>query len=113
MADPATDDVTVTDDPDHERYALRVGGEYAGAIVYRPARGSVPTRTFLHTGVEPAFEGRGLGSRLIAAALADSRTRGIAVLPQCPFVKAYLLRHPDDLDVVPAVDRTAYGLPPA
>jgi predicted GNAT family acetyltransferase len=107
------DAVTVTDDPEHHRYQLRVGGESAGAIVYRPLRGATPTHVFLHTGVEAAFEGRGLGSTLIAAALADSRARGIAVVPQCPFVRAYLGRHPDDLDVVPAADRAAYGLPPA
>lgn len=108
------DAVTVTDDPDHHRYVLRVDDVTAGAIVYRPLPAApTPTRVFLHTEVGAAFEGRGLGSRLIAAALADSRERGIGVVPQCPFVRAYLGRHPGDLDVVPAADRAAYGLPSA
>ena len=109
-----SDETAVTDDPAHTRYLLTVGGETAGVIVYRPlSRAATPTRVFLHTEVDPAFEGRGLGSTLIAAALADARERGIAVLPQCPFVKAYLQRHPDQADVVPSGERTAYGLPPA
>lgn len=103
--------ITVTDDPEHGRYELLVDGEPAGAIVYRPSPGGA--RILLHTGVDPAFEGRGLGSKLIAGALADCRSHGIAVLPQCPFVKAYLARHPEELDVVPPGDRLAYGLPPA
>lgn len=105
--------MTVTDHPEHDRYELRVGDVLAGSIVYRPLSTATPVRVFLHTGIDPEFEGRGLGSTLIAGALADSRARGIAILPQCPFVKAYLGRHPDDLDVVPAADRAAYGLPPA
>ncbi len=103
--------ITVTDDPEHRRYDLRVDGEPAGAIVYRPSAGGA--RILLHTGVEAAFEGRGLGSKLIAGALADCRSHGLAVLPQCPFVKAYLMRHPEELDVVRPGDRLAYGLPPA
>ncbi|MHA3702465.1 GNAT family N-acetyltransferase [Jatrophihabitans sp. YIM 134969] len=107
------DTVTVTDDPDRGHYVLRVDGHPAGTLVYRPAPGASPARVFVHTGIDPAFEGRGLGSRLIAAALDDARTRGFRVLPQCPFVRAYLGRHPEDLDVVGAADRAAYGLPPA
>lgn len=107
------DEITVTDDEAHSRYQLLVGGAPAGSIVYRSLPSAPTTRVLLHTGVDTAFEGRGLGSTLIAAALADSRARGIAVLPQCPFVRAYLGRHPEELDVVPTGQRAAYGLPSA
>ena len=40
-------------------------------------------------------EGHGIGSKLVAAALADVRRRGLKVVPQCPFVAAYLERRPE------------------
>jgi uncharacterized protein len=106
-------EISVADDETADRYVLTVDGEPAGVLVYRPLSGATTGRIFLHTQVDPAFEGRGLGSTLIRSALDDARARGFAVLPQCPFVKAYLQRHPAEADVVPAGDRTAYGLPPA
>ena len=55
--------------------------------------------TFTHTVVPPDAEGQGVGSRLIAGALADVRARGLKVVPQCPFVAAYLQHHPDAAEV--------------
>lgn len=54
----------------------------------------------VHTDVDPAFEGRGLGSRLIGGALADIRARGLLFVPLCPFVAAYVRRHPEYADLV-------------
>jgi len=57
---------------------------------------------FTHTEIDDASEGRGLGSTLVRAALDDARRRGLSVRPDCPFVRAYVARHPDDyLDLVP------------
>jgi uncharacterized protein len=98
MAEAAdADDVTVVDDPPHLRYVLRVRDEQAGELVYAD-KGT--QRTLIHTEIDPAFEGHGLGSRLAAAALDDARRRGLTVVPQCPFVISYLRGHPDELDVV-------------
>jgi uncharacterized protein len=57
-------------------------------------------RTFTHTVVPPAAEGHGVGSRLVAGALADTRARGLAVVPRCPFVAAYIERHPEWADLL-------------
>ena len=98
MAEPADDDdVTVVDDPPNLRYVLRVGDEQAGELLYAD-RGT--RRTLIHTEIDPAFEGRGFGSRLAAAALDDARRRGLTVVPECPLLISYLRRHPDELDVV-------------
>lgn len=51
--------------------------------------------TFTHTVVPEGAEGHGVGSRLLAGALADVRARGLKVVPQCAFVRAYLDRHPE------------------
>lgn len=53
------------------------------------------TATFTHTVVPREAEGQGVGSKLIAAALADVSARGLKVVPQCAFVRAYLQRHPE------------------
>lgn len=56
---------------------------------------------FLHTEVPPALEGRGIASRLVRAALDDARTRGLAVIPFCPYVAGYIRRHPGYATLVP------------
>jgi predicted GNAT family acetyltransferase len=53
------------------------------------------TWTFTHTVVDPAFEGRGLGSALVHAALDGAREHGKRIIPECPFVAAYIGRHHD------------------
>lgn len=108
MTQPTDNAVTVRDAPEHKRFEIWVGDVLAGFTVYR-AR---PDRyTFVHTEIDPAFGGRGLASVLIKAALDEMRARDIAVLPQCPFVRRYISRHPDYLDLVPAGDRGRFDLP--
>ena len=52
-----------------------------------------------HTGVPPALEGRGIAAALVAAALAHARAEGLKVDPQCSYVRAYMQRHPDTLQL--------------
>src|SRR5436309_4836793 len=76
------------------------------AVGRRRARGRDRVRIrpgvveLIHTEIDPAFEGRGLGTRLIAGALDDIRARGLELIPTCPFVRAYLRRHPEQRDLV-------------
>ncbi|WP_421999033.1 GNAT family N-acetyltransferase [Reyranella sp.] len=53
---------------------------------------------FTHTEVPPADEGKGIGGRLVAEALADARRRGFRIVPACSFVAAYVRRHPEYAD---------------
>jgi uncharacterized protein len=94
----ADDETTVRDNPSSERYELLLGGNVIGTIVYDTRPDAV---VLIHTDVDRAFEGRGYGSRLISGALDDLRTRGLAVVPVCRFVRAYLDRHPEYADLVP------------
>ena len=87
----------VVDNPADERYELWVGDEPAGQIVYRLRENAV---ALIHTEVADAFEGHGLGGKLVAGALADIRGRGLRLIPICPFVRSYLERHPEQADLV-------------
>jgi len=65
---------------------------------------------FTHTEIDDAFEGQGLGSTLVRAALDAARTRGLAVRPDCPFVRGYVARHSEYLNLVPEELRPRLGL---
>jgi predicted GNAT family acetyltransferase len=102
--------VTVRDVPDKKRFEIWVGDTLAGFTVYQPG----PERyLFVHTEIDDAFGGRGLASVLIKQTLDEMRTRGLGVLPQCPFVRRYISRHQEYLDLVPAQYRARYDLPAA
>ncbi len=89
-------DWTVTDNPDHQRFEIDLGGALAIAD-YRLADGVI---TFTHTEVPPEHEGKGLGKALIRAGLAAARERGLKVAPTCPFFAAYIKRHAQEHDLL-------------
>ena len=99
--------MNVTDHPERERYEIHVDGALAGYAEYR---GRKDTRTFTHTEIDERFEGQGVGSRLVHDALEDVRRLGLHVIPMCPFVRAYLERHPEYLDLVEPAIRRAFRL---
>ena len=82
----------VVDAPEASRYELRLGGRIVGLAAYRRRNGRI---AFTHTEVDESCEGRGLGSRLAAAALADASVKGLVVVPLCPFIAHYIERHPE------------------
>jgi predicted GNAT family acetyltransferase len=100
----------IRDDPEAGRLEVYVEGRRAGYAAYRRDPGAI---SYTHTEIEPEFEGRGLGGILIREALSRARAEGIAVLPLCPFVREYIERHPDQLDLVPAERRAEFDLPAA
>jgi predicted GNAT family acetyltransferase len=80
-----------------QRFEAWLGGELAGFSEYEPAEGRL---VFVHTEVFPEYEGRGIGSRLAAEALDTTRARGLRVTPLCPFIRAWIRRHPAYEDLV-------------
>jgi predicted GNAT family acetyltransferase len=46
------------------------------------------------------LEGKGVGSRLVREALAQARAASLMVVPQCPFVRAYIDKHPELQDLL-------------
>jgi len=90
-------EVEVVDRPDRLRYEALVGETIAGFLEYRISRDRI---ALIHTEVQPAFEGQGIGAALVRFALDDARRRGLRVIPICPYVKRYLERHPEHRDIV-------------
>jgi uncharacterized protein len=99
--------IALADNPEQDRYELRVDGDVGGRLLYRRRPGLLALN---HTEIDDRFEGQGLGSRLIAFALDDARDRGLAVLPFCPFVNAYIERHREYVDLVPEAFRKQFDL---
>ncbi len=93
----AAQEPRVVDNPDRSRYEIHVGEERIGfsAYVVRPTR-----LIFTHTEVDEAVEGQGLGSKLAKGALDDVRARGLRITPRCPFIAAYIKRHPEYQELV-------------
>jgi predicted GNAT family acetyltransferase/glutaredoxin len=95
----ALEEAEVVHVPEADRYELRLGGRLIGLAAYRRRDGRI---SLTHTEVDPSCEGRGFGSRLVAAALDDARRQGLEVVPLCPFVAHYVERHPEYEDLLAA-----------
>jgi uncharacterized protein len=105
----AAPEITVVDEPGRQRFEIRVDGELAGFTEYRRSPRVI---AFIHTLIDPRFEGQGLGTRLVTDALGQVRAAGLAVLPFCPFVRTFIASHTVEyLDLVPEGYRSEFGLP--
>jgi predicted GNAT family acetyltransferase len=112
MDSAATDAPVVTDNPAASRYELHVGNELAGFVTYQLGGddGDDKVISFLHTEIEPAFQGAHLATHLARFSLDDARARGLAVLPFCPYIASWIKKHPDYADLVPQANRADFGL---
>jgi predicted GNAT family acetyltransferase len=73
---------------------LEVQGEGAVAeLVYRRIGNRL---VLVHTGVPEALGGRGIGGRLVQAAVDIAAASGLTVVPLCPYARSWLERHPDE-----------------
>src|ERR1019366_8323686 len=85
------------------RYELALDSHIAAT--YYEIAGDVIT--FVHTEVPPELGGKGIGSRLIKGALDQVRADGLKVIAQCPFVKAWIGKHPDYADLLKSEEHTS------
>jgi predicted GNAT family acetyltransferase len=90
-------DITVARNDERQRYEAMVDGTVAGSALFRSKPG---VTNFYHTEVDPAFEGKGVGSVLARRALDDVRARGEKVVADCPFIAGWIKRHPDYQDLL-------------
>ena len=81
----------VRDNPQLHRFELDADRHVAFSE-YQRADNAI---TFMHTEVPKALEGRGIGSSLVRGALEIAKAQGLAVKARCPFVAAYIKKHPE------------------
>jgi uncharacterized protein len=97
----------VRDNTNDRRFEVWVDGVLAGFTTYVLRSGVI---SFLHTELDPKFQGRGLGQELVGTALRSARERSLRVLPFCPYVRGYIEQNREFLDLVPEQDRARFNL---
>jgi uncharacterized protein len=91
----------IVDNPAEGRYEARIGKKVVGFSTYRRVDDRI---VFIHTETDPVVKSQGVASTLAAGALDDVRSRGLKVTPKCPFIAAYIKRHPTYQDLVVSVE---------
>ena len=86
------DGVEVVHEPESSRYVLRKQGAKIGEERYLEGEGE---RILFHTVVDKEYGGQGLASRLVREVVEDTIAAGLAVVPVCPYVAAWLPKHPE------------------
>jgi predicted GNAT family acetyltransferase len=81
----------IFDDAERERFVAEVDGELA-RLEYEVDGGRL---VLLHTEVPEPLGGRGLGGRLVEAAVERAARDGLTLAPWCPYARKWLQDHPD------------------
>lgn len=89
-------DVQVTDNTQAHRFEVNLEGHTAFAE-YRLKPGHI---VLPHTVVPPEFEGKGIAGALARHAFGYAREKGLKVIPTCPFMSAWVKKHPEQHDIV-------------
>ena len=88
MADPE-----IVDEQEDRRFVYREDGGEAD-LTYRL---NGKRLVLLHTEVPDALGGRGIGGRLVRAAVERATLNGETIVPSCPFARKWLQDHADDV----------------
>lgn len=91
MSDQRGESMTVKHNEAAHRYEMETDHGLAIAVYRQQGDSAI----FTHTEVPSEDEGKGIGGRLVRAALDDTRRRGLKIVPACSFVVAFVRRHPE------------------
>ncbi|MEP7062080.1 MAG: GNAT family N-acetyltransferase [Betaproteobacteria bacterium] len=92
----ATDAIDVIHNPSHSRFEAQVEGELA-RLDYRLRNHVMDIH---HTEVPPSLGGRGIGGKLVEAAVAHARANKLRIIASCSYAHAWMQRHPQALDLL-------------
>lgn len=95
----AENDHQVRNNEAASRFEIEIDGQRA-VTQYQRRPGRI---FFSHTEVPPALEGKGIGNTLARAALDYARSEGLRVVSLCPFISAFIQRHPEYQDLLEEV----------
>jgi uncharacterized protein len=102
-----TASIVIENNTDKQQYEAKLDGKVVAFAEYRPIGTSL---MFTHTEVNEDLEGKGVGGQLIRFALEDTKTQSMTVIPMCPFVKLFIQRHKEFIDVVHPSHRSVFGM---
>ncbi|RFS18876.1 N-acetyltransferase [Chitinophaga silvatica] len=88
--------LTILNNTEQHRFETEVDGQKA-FIVYSLFPGGI---AYIHTEVPTALEGRGIAGQLAKYVLEYARENHLKVKPLCPYVHAYMKRHPEYNDLL-------------
>jgi uncharacterized protein len=91
----ATDDIGVKHNESRSQFEATVDGKLAVAG-YKMSPGTI---TFTHTTVPEELSGRGIAGQLVTVGLDYARSKGLKVVPQCPYVAKFMEKHPEYNDL--------------
>lgn len=94
-----TEPIEVIDDTEQHRFVYREPDGEA-ELAYRVHGGRL---VLIHTSVPEALSGRGIGGRLVRAAVDRAATTGETIAPWCQYARRWLERHPDEAAAI-AID---------
>lgn len=97
----------VVDNTTDHQFEIKLDGQTAFAE-YRLVHGAI---ILPHTVVPEAFEGKGVASRLAKYAMQYARDHDLKVIPLCPFMAAYMTKHPETHDLAHRLYRERLGIP--
>ena len=89
-------DIEITNNEEKRRFEAQVGDHTAVMYRYYTDDSLVVT----HTKVPDELSGMGLAGHMAQTVLDQARDQGLSVVPNCPFLAAYITRHPEYQDLV-------------
>lgn len=93
MQNPRLHQLPVRHEPEGARFVVALPGGEAELLYQRFAEDVLDLR---HTEVPPSGRGQGIGDALVRAALAYAGEHGLRVMATCPYVQAWLRKHPEE-----------------
>jgi hypothetical protein len=90
-------DISVANDEERRQFHAELDGHRAHLDYVRQQDGALD---LIHTEVDPALRGKGVGEAVVRFALDAARSGGLKIIPTCPFVKKFIERHPEYGDLV-------------
>ena len=76
------DSITVNFEEGEQRSAAYLDGKLIGECEFCVSDG---VWTIMHTGVRPAYEGRGIARRLVEKVIDAARAKQVKIVPVCPY----------------------------
>ena len=90
------EDIQVVQNPDKNRFEVKIES-YLALCEYILGKTRI---IFTHTEVPKALAGNSIGAKMAKAGLDYAREHNLQIMPLCPFVAAYMERHPEYYDLL-------------